>query len=103
MAAARAEEGDGGGVGRPEGDADQDRQRESILLGPSPVPSFRGMSVLGGYAVFVGVVRVALLYIGLVVAIVCAIDWAVRTRRINPFSRVARFFRGSIDPLLAPI
>jgi len=34
---------------------------------------------------------------------VCVVDWAVRTRRINPFSGVARFFRGSIDPLLAPI
>ncbi len=36
-------------------------------------------------------------------AVVCGIDWAVRTRRISPFSGVARFFRGSIDPLLAPV
>jgi YggT family protein len=44
-----------------------------------------------------------LLYAGIAVAVICAIDWAVRTRRINPFSKVARFFRANIDPLLAPI
>lgn len=38
-----------------------------------------------------------------VLAVVCAIDWMVRTRRINPFSRVARFFRASVEPLMAPI
>jgi YggT family protein len=51
----------------------------------------------------IAVARVALLASAVVVTAVCAIDWAVRTRRINPFSGVARFFRGSIDPLLAPI
>jgi YggT family protein len=61
------------------------------------------MSVLASYAAFVAGVRVVLLYVGIAIAVICAIDWAVRTRRINPFSRVARFFRGSIDPLLAPI
>lgn len=61
------------------------------------------MSVLGGYAQFVGLVRVVLLYGGVAMAAVSAVDWAVRTRRINPFSRVARFFRGRVDPLLAPI
>jgi YggT family protein len=61
------------------------------------------MNFIGGYADFVSGVRIVLLYAGILVALICAIDWAVRTRRINPFSRVARFFRGSIDPLLAPI
>ena len=61
------------------------------------------MSIVGSYAQFVNVMRTVLLYGGLVMAVVCAVDWAVRTRRINPFNRVARFFRGSIDPLLAPI
>jgi len=35
--------------------------------------------------------------------VVFAFDWLVRTRRINPFSPVARFFRRSVDPLLQPI
>jgi YggT family protein len=61
------------------------------------------MNVLGGYAQFVGVMRLVLFYGGVVLAAVCAIDWAVRTRRINPFNRVARFFRGNVDPLLAPV
>src|SRR6478736_6810365 len=61
------------------------------------------MNVLGGYAQFVGIMRLVLFYGGVAMLAVSAIDWAVRTRRINPFNRVARFFRGNVDPLLAPI
>lgn len=61
------------------------------------------MTVLGTYADIVGVVRLVLFYIGLLFGAICVVDWAVRTRRINPFSGIARFFRGRIDPLLAPI
>ncbi|HEY4131223.1 MAG TPA: hypothetical protein VGM50_11440, partial [Gemmatimonadaceae bacterium] len=61
------------------------------------------MNTLAGYAEFVQLVRVGLLYVGGVVAGICAIDWAVRTRRISPFSKVARFFRGSIDPVIGPV
>jgi YggT family protein len=61
------------------------------------------MSALASYATFISGVRTALLLIGAVVAIICTVDWAVRTRRINPFSRVARFFRGSVDPLMLPV
>jgi YggT family protein len=35
--------------------------------------------------------------------VLSVIDWAVRTRRINPFSALSRFFRNTFDPLLAPI
>jgi len=49
------------------------------------------------------VARYAFLVTAVVAAAVCVVDWAVRTRRISPFSGLARFFRGSIDPLLAPI
>jgi YggT family protein len=49
------------------------------------------------------VARVVFLASAVIAAAVCVTDWAVRTRRISPFSGVARFFRGSIDPLLAPI
>lgn len=61
------------------------------------------MSALASYAQFVGIVRIVLFYGAIVVAAVCGVDWAVRTRRINPFSRVARFFRGRIDPVLLPV
>jgi YggT family protein len=61
------------------------------------------MSVLATYATIVGMIKTTLLYGAGVVAVVCAFDWAVRTRRISPFSRTARTFRGRIDPLLAPV
>src|ERR1700756_4611572 len=61
------------------------------------------MSMVGSYAQIVSVVRLALLYGGVFMALISAIDWAVRTRRISPFSGVARFFRGNVDPMLAPI
>jgi YggT family protein len=31
--------------------------------------------------------------IGAALAVVCFVDWLVRTRRLNPFGKVARFFR----------
>ena len=61
------------------------------------------MILLASYAAFVAGVRVVLFYAAVLVAVVCGIDWAVRARRINPFSRVARFCRGWIDPLIAPV
>jgi YggT family protein len=61
------------------------------------------MSTIAGYSTFVGVVRIALFYVGAAVGVLCAFDWAVRTRRINPFSRSARFFRGRVDPALVPL
>jgi YggT family protein len=61
------------------------------------------MSMLANYAIAIAVIRKALLYGGAVIAAICAFDWAVRTRRINPFNRVARFFRGSIEPAMAPV
>ena len=47
--------------------------------------------------------RMVLLALGAVVAAACLLDWAVRTRRINPFSRTARFVRARIDPMMAPV
>ena len=61
------------------------------------------MSVLATYAAVVVVVKKVLLYSAIVVAGVAGLDWAVRTRRLSPFSRTARLMRGRIDPLLAPI
>lgn len=61
------------------------------------------MSVLATYAAVVVVVKKVLLYSAIVVAGVAGLDWAVRTRRLSPFSRTARLMRGRVDPLLAPI
>ncbi|NUO95225.1 MAG: YggT family protein [Gemmatimonadaceae bacterium] len=40
---------------------------------------------------------------GLVFAGVALVDWAVRTRRISPFSGVARFMRMRVEPRIAGI
>jgi YggT family protein len=54
-------------------------------------------------AVALGYLRPALFVAAVAVTGVCGVDWLVRTRRISPFSRVSRFFRSSVDPLMAPI
>jgi YggT family protein len=53
--------------------------------------------------IVLGIVRVTLLWGAAVLAIVFLLDWLVRTRRINPFSRAARIVRSLVDPLLLPI
>jgi YggT family protein len=47
--------------------------------------------------------RTLLLAGGIVFAAVAVTDWAARTRRISPFSGVARFMRARVDPRLAGI
>ena len=63
-----------------------------------PVQSF-----LLAYLSVLDVLRVVLFALALALAVVCAIDWAVRTRRLSPFGPVARFFRTTVDPLIAPV
>jgi YggT family protein len=58
------------------------------------------LSVLATLQAFL---RVALLWTALAVAAVAATDWLVRTRRVAPFSPVARFFRRYVDPVVAPV
>jgi YggT family protein len=60
-------------------------------------------SALAGYYTAVGIVRLALFWVAVVVASVALVDWLVRTRKINPFGPIARFFRKWVDPMLAPI
>jgi|SRR5690348_14160942 len=59
--------------------------------------------LLVSYAVLVRGVREAVFVAAVFVAVVAVLDWLVRTRRISPFSGIARFFRRSIDPLLVPV
>lgn len=44
-----------------------------------------------------------LLALALVAGAICIVDWAIRARRISPFSPISRFFRRWIDPLMKPI
>ena len=52
---------------------------------------------------FAAGLRSVLLAGGIAMALVATADWAVRTRRINPFGGVARFMRAQVDPRLAGI
>jgi len=56
-----------------------------------------------GIDVGVQVLKTVLLFLAIVLAIICVMDWAVRTRKISPFNAVARFFRSSVDPFIAPV
>lgn len=55
------------------------------------------------YAAVIAVLRVALFWIAVAVALIATLDWLVRTRRVQPFGAMARFCRRYVDPLLAPI
>lgn len=59
--------------------------------------------VLTGYAAALAVLRTALFWIVVVAAVIAIVDWAVRTRRLSPFSGIARFFRARVDPLMLPV
>jgi YggT family protein len=53
--------------------------------------------------VIIEVVRRAFLAVAAVLFVVFGIDWLVRTRRINPFNPVARFFRRAVQPVIEPV
>lgn len=48
-------------------------------------------------------IRVIALAAVAVATLLATLSWATRTRRLNPFSPLARFARSRIDPRLAPI
>jgi len=60
-------------------------------------------NAMAGYSTFVLGVRYALFVVAVVVAVIALVDWAVRTRRLNPFGAVGRFSRRVFDPVMAPI
>jgi YggT family protein len=51
----------------------------------------------------VQILKTVLLWVAVVFAAICALDWAVRTRKISPFNAIARFCRSTVDPFIAPI
>lgn len=51
-----------------------------------------------------GITRPAVFGIGVIAALGASVSWAVRTRKVSPFSGFARFIRSSVDPwLVAPM
>ena len=74
-----------------------------LLLVPPPNSLSPMDDVSGGLRVASEILRYALFVGAVVVGVVAAVDWAVRTRRLNPFGGIARFFRRTVDPLMVPI
>jgi YggT family protein len=54
-------------------------------------------------ALVYGALRIAFFWAAVALAVVCLVDWLVRTRRISPFNPIARFFRRTVDPLMLPV
>ncbi|MFI5309938.1 MAG: YggT family protein [Gemmatimonadales bacterium] len=59
--------------------------------------------ILGAIDSALGVVRGAFLVLAAVLAVVSGVDWLVRTRKLDPFGRVARFMRANVQPLILPV
>ncbi|CAN5910982.1 hypothetical protein BH11GEM1_BH11GEM1_08220 [soil metagenome] len=59
--------------------------------------------VLVALATLTAVLRSTFLVLGVGFAVIAAVDWSARTRRLNPFGAIARFLRGSVDPRLSGI
>ncbi len=60
-------------------------------------------SIANGLVVFIALLKPVLFGLAAVLFIVFSIDWLVRTRRINAFSGVARFFKRTVHPIVAPV
>lgn len=60
-------------------------------------------SLLPAFDVFLHVLRQAVLVIAIVVAVLALVDWLTRTRRIGPFTPIARFSRRWLSPLFTPM
>lgn len=58
---------------------------------------------LASYAIVYAAARVFFLVAAVVAAVAFSLDWMVRTRRISPFSPVARFTRRAVQPLVRPV
>jgi YggT family protein len=59
--------------------------------------------VLTAITALTAFLRTVFLVGGIALAAVATADWAVRTRRLNPFGSIARFLRARVDPQLAGI
>ena len=60
-------------------------------------------STLAALDALLGILRVVVFVVAAAALVIFGIDWLVRTRRLNPFGAVARFFRRVVDPLIVPV
>ncbi len=55
------------------------------------------------FAAALAALRIAFFVLAAIAAVICLLDWLVRTRRIGQFSPLARFLRRYVDPLMRPV
>src|SRR5882672_629690 len=60
-------------------------------------------ALVASYAKFVDTVRSVFFGVAIGASLACAAAWAVRSRRISPFSMVGRLTRNWVDPMLRPV
>ncbi len=60
-------------------------------------------ALLYGLNYLIAALRGGFFAFALAVALFCALDWMVRTRRLNPFGAFAGFLRTNIRPFIAPV
>lgn len=61
-------------------------------------------SVIGLFDVVIALLRPTVFAVGMLTALAAVGSWAVRTRKLQPFSPLARFIRERVDPwLVAPM
>jgi YggT family protein len=58
---------------------------------------------LHAFDVTLGALKAAFFWVAVLAAVLCGIEWGVRTRRINPFSRFAQTIRRLMAPVMAPV
>ncbi len=56
-----------------------------------------------GVASALTAIRMIVLAVVAILALLFLLDWVVRTRKVGPFSALARFCRANVDPLIAPM
>jgi YggT family protein len=61
------------------------------------------MILLDLFGAAIGILQTAFFGVALVTTVAAVLDWGVRTRRIPPFSGFARWIRGSVSPVFAPM
>jgi YggT family protein len=81
---------------------------KNLRIGPatdplSPRYHSRVDAIVGGLDAALGVLRVVFLGGAVAAAALCAVDWGVRTRRLQPFSRAARTARQLMAPVIRPV
>jgi YggT family protein len=59
--------------------------------------------MIAGIDAILAILRPALFGVVAVLSAAATVDWLIRTRRINPFGRFSRGFRGMVDPIMLPV